>query len=88
MKTCFQEKDTKHVVTRSHANCVERFIRSVKSVLYKRIMNDEKRKETIQWIDYMNEVSITSNSKLKHDSHGFTTDCARENQNSVDVRLD
>ena len=38
--------------TRGHANFAERFIRTYKDVLYKRVEADEKKgKEHIQWTD-------------------------------------
>jgi hypothetical protein len=35
-------------------------------------MNNHKDRYNIQWHDYIFEVLLTYNNKLKHDSHGFT----------------
>ena len=86
MQKYFKEKNITHIVTRSHAHFVERFIRTFKDALYKRIDN-EKDKNDIQWTDYIFEVLLTYNNKLKHDSHGFTPAEAAKRENSMDVRI-
>ena len=63
---------------------MERFIRTFKGALYKRIDN-EKDKQNIQWTDYIFEILLTYNNKLKHDSHGFTPADAAKRENSMDA---
>ena len=65
---------------------MERFIRTFKDALYKRIDN-EKDKNNIQWIDYIFEILLTYNNKLKHGSHGFTPADAARRENSMDVKM-
>jgi hypothetical protein len=80
------KKNITHIVTKTHAHFVERFIRTFKDALYKRIDNG-KDKDNIQWRDYMFEVLLTYNNKLKHDSHGFTPAEASKRENSMDVKM-
>ena len=46
--------------TRGHPVFAERFIKTVKDELFKRVENDEhikkKKKTNIQWIDYVDEI--------------------------------
>ena len=86
MQKYFNEKNISHIITRSHAHFVERFIRTFKDALYKRIDN-EKEKNNIQWTDYIFEILLTYNNKLKHDSHGFTPADAAKRENSMDVKM-
>ena len=43
----FKEQDIKHIITRTHAQFAERFIRTVKSGLYKRVENAENKENQI-----------------------------------------
>ena len=48
--------------TRNHPAFAERFIRTFKDKLFKRVENDEKKgKENIQWTDYIFEILLTYN---------------------------
>ncbi len=60
IQTYFRENKINHYVTRHHAAFGERFIRTFKNMLYKRIDNDIKADVYInpQWIDYI-AVSYT-----------------------------
>ena len=80
------EKNISHIITRTHAHFVERFIRTFKDALYKRI-DKEKDKKNIQWTDYIFEILLTYNNKLKHDSHGFKPADAARRENSMDVKM-
>ena len=86
MQKYFKEKNINHIVTRTHAHFVERFIRTFKDALYKRVENG-KDKDNVQWNDYIFEVMLTYNNKLKHDSHGFTPAEASKRENSMDVEM-
>ena len=79
-------KKSSHIITRTHAHFVERFIRTFKDALYKRIDN-EKDKSNIQWTDYICEILLTYNNKLTHDSHRFTPADAAKRENSMDVKM-
>ena len=51
--------------TRGHPAFAERFIRTYKDMLFKRVEADEKkRKANIQWIDYNLEILLTYNNKM------------------------
>ena len=79
-------KKISHIITRTHAHFVEIFIRTFKDALYKRIDN-ETDKNNIQWTDYIFEILLTYNNKLKHDRHGFTPADAAKRENSMDVNM-
>ena len=42
LQTKLKEQDIKHIVTRTHAKFAERFIRTFRVALYRRIENDKK----------------------------------------------
>ena len=86
MKKYYEEKNIKHLITRGHAYFVERLIRTLKDGIYKRIDN-EKDKGSVQWIDYLFEVMLTYNNKMKHSSHGFTPSDATKKSNSIDILI-
>ena len=68
--------------TRGHPAFSERFIRTFKDKLFKRIEADEnKGKENIQWIDYILEIMLTYNNKDIHSSTGQTPNEARKKKN-------
>ena len=85
MKKYFQDESIKHVITRGHAWFAERGIRTFKDALYKRIDNSEKENE--QWPDFIYEILLTYNNKLKHSSTGFTPEEARKSKNEINVRM-
>ena len=65
--------------TRGHPAFAERFIRTFKNKLFKRVENDEKKgKQNIQWIDYIFEIMLTYNNKDKHSSTGLTPNDAKK----------
>ena len=74
------------IVTLTHANVVERFIRTFKDALYKRIDNN-KNENNVQWTEFIFEVMLTYNNKLKHSSHEMTPNDARKKSNEMDVNL-
>ena len=50
--------------TRGHPAFSERFIRTFKDKLFKRVETDEKKgKDNIQWTDYILEIMLTYNNK-------------------------
>ena len=74
--------------TRGHPAFAERFIRTFKDKLFKRVEADEKKgKENIQWIDYLTEIMLTYNNKDIHSSIGQTPNEARKERNEFKSKL-
>ena len=68
--------------TRGHPAFSERFIRTFKDKLFKRIEADEKKgKKDIDWRDYILEIMLTYNNKDIHSSIGQTPNEARKKKN-------
>ena len=68
--------------TRGHPAFAERFIRTYKDMLFKRVEADEKKgKANIQWVDYNLEIMLTYNDKMKHSATGMTPNQARKEKN-------
>ena len=68
--------------TRGHPAFAERFIRTYKEMLFKRVEADEKKgKENIQWVDYNLEIMLTYNDKMKHSATGMTPKQAIKKEN-------
>ena len=74
--------------TRNHPAFAERFIRTFKDKLFKRVEADEKKgKENIQWIDYIFEIMLTYNNKDIHSATGMTPNKARNKDNEFRAGL-
>ena len=74
--------------TRNHPAFAERFIRTFKDMLFKRVEADEKKgKENIQWIDYILEIMLTYNDKMVHSATGMTPKKARNKENELKARV-
>ena len=74
--------------TRGHPAFVERFIRSYKDMLFKRIEHDEKQnKQNLQWIDYNFEILLTYNTKNVHSATGLVPAEARKPKNEIKAKL-
>ena len=67
--------------TRGHPAFSERFIRTFKDKLFKRVENDEKQGKSVQWIDYILEIMLTYNNKDVHSATGQTPNEARKKKN-------
>ena len=68
--------------TRGHPAFAERFIRTYKEMLFKRVEADEKKgKENIQWVDYNLEIMLTYDDKMKHSATGMTPKQAIKKEN-------
>ena len=68
--------------TRGHPAFAERFIRTYKDMVFKRVEADEKKgKANIQWVDYNLEIMLTYNDKMKHSATGMTPNQARKEKN-------
>ena len=73
--------------TRTHPAFAERFIRTFKNMLFKRVEADEKKgKDNIQWTDYIFEIMITYNNKMVHSSTDLTPQEARKPENELKVK--
>ena len=82
-----QEKIEMHR-TRGHPAFAERFIRSFKDMLFKRVEADEKKgKANIQWTDYILEILLTYNNKNVHSTTKFTPSEAKKPKNEFEVKL-
>ena len=60
----FKKEGIKSHSTRGHSGFVERYIRTFKDMLFKRVDNDEKNGEKVQWTDYLFEILLTYNNKM------------------------
>lgn len=73
LKVYFDMEKIETHQTRTHPAFAERFIRTFKDMLFKRVEADEKKgKENIQWTDYIFEIMITYNNKMVHSATGLT----------------
>ena len=82
-----QEKIEMHR-TRGHPAFAERFIRSFKDMLFKRVEADEKKgKANIQWTDYIFEILLTYNNKNFHCTTKFTPSEAKKPKTEFEVKL-
>ena len=74
--------------TRGHPAFAERFIRTYKDMLFKRVEADEKKgREHIKWVDYNLEIMLTYNDKMKHSATGMTPKEARKEKNEFRAML-
>jgi len=84
-QTYFKEHNIKHVITRSHAWFIERFIRTFKDMLYKRIA--ASKDDNIQWTSFIYPILLTYNHKLTHSAIGHTPVQARDKKNELNIHL-
>ena len=54
-------------------------------MLYKRV--EHSKKKNIKWTDFIYEILLTYNNKLRNATTNFTPSDARKNQNEFDVRI-
>lgn len=80
-----KERGTRLVATRNHAGVAERAIRTFKNMLYKRI--EASTKENPQWTDFISQVVVTYNYKLKHSATEMTPNEARQPDNSLNAKV-
>ena len=74
--------------TRGHPAFAERFIRTYKDMLFKRVEADEKKgKQSIQWIDYNLEILLTYSNKMVSSTTKMTPLEARKKKNEFEVKL-
>ena len=76
-----KEKIETHQI-RTHPAFAERFIRTFKDMLFKRVEADEKKgKGNIQWTDYIFEIMLTYNNKMVHSATNLTPKEAKKPEN-------
>ena len=85
--------------TRGHPAFAERFRRTYKDMLFKRVEADmsgaksrdergeKKGKQNIQWIDYNLEILLTYNNKMVSSTTKFTPLEAKKKKNEFEVKL-
>jgi hypothetical protein len=78
------ERKIKLIQTQTHAWVVERFIRTMKNAINKRLENDETGEKT--WKDFLFEILLTYNRKDIHSAHGMTPVQARLDKNLMNVK--
>ena len=84
IQTYFKEQKITHYITRNHAWFAERFIRTFKLMLYKRI--DHGKQEKPQWVDFVYPIMLTYNNKMVHSSIKMTPQEATKSSNAIDVK--
>ena len=88
MQKYLKDEGISHHITRGHANFSERAIRTFKDMLYKRIEADERKgKDNLQWHDYILQIVLTYNNKMKHSATGKTPVEASKKENELSVRM-
>jgi len=76
------------ITTRNHAHFVERFIRTFKLYLRKRIDYDLKQGKTnIQWHTYIYPIMLTYNNKHEHSTTNMKPADAIKEDNRLDVKM-
>ena len=84
----FKDEGIQNYKTRGHPHFAERFIRTFKDMLFKRVDADEKKgKVNIQWVDYIPEIMLTYNSKMVHSAHDMTPNDAHKKGNHLEVKM-
>ena len=84
IQTYFKENKITHYITRNHAWFAERFIRTFKLMLYKRI--DQGGATNPQWVDFVYQIMLTYNNKMVHSSIKMTPAEATKPSNAIDAK--
>ncbi len=82
VKEYCKDHNIEQLFTNNHAAFVERFTRSFKDMIYKRVEALKK-----PWTEFINPVLVTYNYKNAHSSTGKTPNEARKPENDIDVKL-
>ena len=83
----FKKEGIKLHTTRGHPAFAERFIRTFKDMLFKRVENDEKKGKQVQWTDYIFEILLTYQNKMVSSATKMTPKDARMKKNELDVKM-
>ena len=81
-KNYCDSENIKSITTRSHVWVAERFIRTLKDMINKRIKNNDK-----SWKEVIFEVLLTYNNKEVHSATGMTPAKAKLKDNTLQVKL-
>lgn len=82
IKSYCKENNIEQMFSNNHAQFVERFIRSFKDMIYKRVTHFKK-----PWDELIYPVLLIYNNKLVHSSTNYTPDNARKSINTFDVKM-
>ena len=85
MQKYLKERNIRKVIARSHAWFCERFIRTFKDMLYKRV--EALKDDNIQWTSLVYPILLTYTNKLKHSATGYTPSEAKETKHELTVHL-
>ena len=83
----FKKEGIKLHTARGHPAFAERFIRTFKDMLFKRVENDEKKGKQVQWTDYIFEILLTYNNEMVSSATKMTPKDARMKKNELDVKM-
>ena len=88
IKDYLEENNIKLIITLSHAHVVGRLIRTLKSMIYKRIEAAEQNDgEVKRWVDVLYPVLLTYSRRMVHSATKFTPNEAVKPSNKLDVKL-
>ena len=82
----FKDHHIQHIVTRGHAASAERSIRTIKSLIDRRMQG---KPEGTQWTDanILNNALVTYNYKMISRPTGYTPNDARKPENEINVKI-
>ena len=78
----YKEHNMKHIVTRGHAGVVERFVRTLKNMMFKRLKHELDK----TWCQIIHEILVTLNYIRKSSATGLTPAEARKPENLIRVK--
>ena len=82
LKTYLADVHIKHIISRSHPHYVERYIRTFKNLLYKRLEDTDKH-----WVDLIPQIVNVYTNKMASSITKLTPAEASEPENIFDVKL-
>ena len=85
MYQLLEQRGIKLIITKSHASVVERFNRTFKSMISKRM--EASKKKDVQWTDFLFEVLTTYNRLMVSSATGMTPNEARKKENTLQVKV-
>ena len=69
-----KKHNIKHIITRGHAGVVERFVRTLKNMMFKRLKHEPNK----TWYQIIHEILMTLNYIRKSSATGLTPAEARK----------
>jgi len=82
LKTYLTDAKINHIISRSHPHFVERFIRTFKNLLYKRLEDTDK-----QWTELIPQIMTVYNDKMVSSITKLTPSEARGPKSTLDVKI-